>query len=98
MPTPLVDRVNFAKIITILAIVFGVSLGLCGLTYAASIKVPGDGQWIIIFGILELAAILLSAIGLVITVIVWIVASATGYRGSSNDPQKLFDDSDDEKQ
>lgn len=97
MTEPLTHRVNFAKIITILAIIFGVSLGLCGLTYAASTHVRGDGQWIIIFGILELAAILLSAVGLVITVIVWIVASATGYRSSSSDPQKLFDDSDDKK-
>lgn len=88
------SRTPYTKAITILAIIFGVSLGLCGLTFAASTGMRGDGQWIIILGLIELAAMILSAIGLVVTVIVWLIASANGYR-SSSDPQKLFDDSND---
>ena len=36
MSERLVDRIPFAKIITVLAIVFGISLGLCGVTFFLS--------------------------------------------------------------
>ena len=75
MDEPLVDRVNFAKVITVLAVTFGISLGLCGLTAVLSSQTRGSGTVLIFIGILELIVIGLSALGLVVTVIVWVVAS-----------------------
>jgi hypothetical protein len=96
---PLVDRVNFAKIVTVLAVTFGISLGMCGLTWALSSKMSDGGGFLIPFGILELIAMGLSALGLVVTVILWVVASiAAGHGGGKNEgPQKLFDDAEDTK-
>jgi|GEM_PF-3149007 len=93
MSQPLVDRINFAKIVTILAIIFGVSLGLCGLTYAASDR--SDGGFIIVFGLIELAAMALSLLGLIGIILLWVATSIFGNLSlSRNDPQKLFDNSD----
>jgi hypothetical protein len=107
MPTPLADRFPFAKIVTILAIVSGISLGLCGLNWVlisagshlgSQREFNFGGPVLGILGIVELAVILLSALGLVLTVIVWLIATAVGnFVPHSNDPQKLFDDSDDEE-
>jgi len=99
MDEPLVDRVNFAKVITVLAVTFGISLGLCGLTAVLSSQTRGSGTVLIFIGILELIVIGLSALGLVVTVIVWVVASIAAVHGGgkSDGPQKLFGDSDDSK-
>lgn len=89
----LLERINFPKVVTVLAITFGVAIGACGLTALGSAK--GGGNYLVTLGLIELAVILLSALGLIVTVIVWIVASLlgqTGYKGS--EPQRLFNDSD----
>jgi hypothetical protein len=69
-------HVNFPKIVTVLAVTFAVALGACGLTVLASSH--GGGQYAMPLGILELAVMILSAAGLVVTVVVWVIASAIG--------------------
>ena len=96
----LFESVNFPKVITILAAIFGVSLGLCGLTWFLSTtntRFNSIGGGLIGLGMIELAAILISAVGLVIMTILWVISAAMGNRGKSADPQKLFDDSDHEQ-
>lgn len=66
--------INFPKVITILAIIFGVSLGLCGLTAIAS-RVNQLEPALIPLGFLELAGILFSAVGLVVMTVLWVVAT-----------------------
>jgi hypothetical protein len=99
---PLIERVNFAKIITVLAIVFGVSLGLCGLTAAlnASGIIRSNEEFgdsiLVGTGILELLGMAVSGVGLVVTTIVWVIASAVSPSSRrSSDPQRLFDDEND---
>lgn len=98
MSKPLVERFPYAKVVTVLASVFGVALGLCGVTWIASTRLPGDGSIVMTIGFLELAVIVLSSIGLVVTVIAWILANAFGnFTPGGNDPQKLFDSSADDE-
>jgi hypothetical protein len=99
MSTPLVDRIPFAKIVVILAIAFGISLGLCGLNMVLSIggtqRFVALGPLLGIAGVLELVVMLLSAVGLVLTCIVWVIAAAIGgFRKKDQEPQKLFEDKD----
>jgi len=96
MTESLVDHVNFAKIVTVLAVVFGISIGLCGLTAALSSQMGGGGDFLLPLGIIELIAMGLSAVGLVLTVVVWVIASIVAGRGGRSDRTiKLFDDEDD---
>jgi sugar phosphate permease len=100
MSERMVDRINFAKIVTVLAIVFGISLGLCGVTAALSSTMRGGASVLVFFGIVELIAMACSAVGLVVTVIVWVLASMFGGAGAGrggDGPQKLFDDANDAK-
>jgi len=95
MNKPLVDRIPFAKIVTVLAIVFGVSLGLCGLTFVVSSGGSNGGGFIWGLGWLEFAAMAISATGMVLTVVVWVILSAVSSFGSkASQPQKLFDEED----
>lgn len=83
----LLDHVNFPKVVTVLAVTFGVALGACGLT-----ALVGRGDTAMTFGIVELAVMVLSAIGLIVAVIVWIIVTAIGDRGGGT--PKLFVDAD----
>ena len=68
MSEPLGDGINFAKIVTVLAIVFAISLGLCGVTVALTSTVHGGGS-VLVFGmIVEAIAMGLSALGLLVRV------------------------------
>ncbi len=96
----LFENINFPKVITVLASIFGISLGLCGLTgFLSSVggRFGNLAGALVGLGMIELAAILLSAFGLVIMTILWLVSSAIGGFGNGADPQKLFVDSDDEQ-
>ena len=102
----LFESINFPKVITILAAIFGVALGLCGAQWlmVTSGWISSTHPVGIFFnnlfafgGMLELAVMTLSAFGLVIMTILWIVSMAVGNFGKSADPQKLFDDSDHEQ-
>jgi hypothetical protein len=81
--------INFAKVITVLAIIFGVSLGLCGLTAVAAQRVPG----VMAFGMIELVVILLSGGAIVVMLLAWGVVRILGGGGVEDSGlQKLFDD------
>jgi hypothetical protein len=96
-----VGRISFAKVITVLAIAFGIGVGLCGLDYWLASH--GIGKSTEEFGVgpldnVSLIVMLLSAIGLVITTILWIVAIIVGsFRSKPDAPQRLLDDSDDDQ-
>jgi len=73
-----VDRVPFAKIATILAISAGVSLGLCGIGFAMSDGGNKPGMLsTLTLGIGEFGLIIfwISVLGLIITFVVWVIAS-----------------------
>jgi len=91
MSKPLVDRFPFAKTVTVLAIGFGIGLGLCGL----SAVLPSSGEefhtnWL---SLPSLLIMVLSFLGLIITLIIWVITSAIG---SSSDTQTLFGNSEED--
>jgi hypothetical protein len=95
MSERLVDRIPFAKIFTVLAIVFGISLGLCGVTFAISSGGDRGGGFLIGLGILELIAGAVSAAGLVLTLLLLVTLSMFGIvSGKVSQPQKLFEEED----
>ncbi|HEU5352663.1 MAG TPA: hypothetical protein VFU55_13810 [Terracidiphilus sp.] len=96
----LLEHINFSKIVVILASTFGVALGACGLTALVSRGINDNGQFLSYFGLLELAVMILSSIGLVLTIIIWVIASIFGNRGGSDsEPIRIFDNSsEDDKQ
>jgi len=92
------ELVGTAKTLVILAAVFLVSSGLCGLQMiVANHSMGGDGTWIIPMGLAELAAMLLSAGGIVLVLIAWGVRAIydrfTGAQKSG--VQKLLNENDD---
>jgi hypothetical protein len=95
MSKPLVDRFPFAKTVTILSIAFGIGLGLCGL----SAVLPASGEefhtnWL---SLPSLLIIVFSFLGLIFTLIVWVITSAIGgFSGKDSGPQTLFGDSDED--
>jgi hypothetical protein len=96
----LVERIPFAKIVTVLAIVFGISLGLCGVTFVLASGVGGGrgGGFLIGFGILEMVALGVSVAGLLLTLLVYVTLSIFGSFGEKvSQPQTLFDAEDDTK-
>lgn len=80
----LLDHVNFPKVVTVFAVTFGVALGACGLT-----ALVGRGDTAMTFGLVELAAMVLSAVALIVTVV---IVASIGDRGGGT--PKLFDDAD----
>jgi hypothetical protein len=78
MSKPLVKRIPFAKIVTVLAVANGVSLGLCGLMPVFSRVMPADESLVELVAMIELGVIILSVIGLVITTVLWVVLAAVG--------------------
>jgi len=96
---PLTERVNFARIVTVLAIVFGIALGSCGITAAIALGGArlnqGFASALMFLGYAEAAVMVLSAVALVVVVAMWIVASFLGnFNRGSSDPQRLVDDRD----
>ena len=68
MGTPLVDRIPFAKIVTVLAIIFGVSLGLCGVSAIVDSNLYRSVVDLILF-----LLVLACAVGLAATFVLWSV-------------------------
>jgi len=94
----------FSKIVVVLACTFGVGLGLCGLNAVlsgAGVTRGGVGSvmgpLMGVVAIVSLLAMILSALGLVLTVIAWVVSEAFGLGRGRNEPQKLFEDRDDQE-
>jgi hypothetical protein len=88
----------FARIVAVLASAFGVGVGLCGLDHLLAAHNIGRSQQEFGVGPLDgvsLFVMFFSAVGLVLTLIVWPLASLF-HRSSrkSSDPPRLFDDSD----
>ena len=100
MSKPIVDRIPFAKIVTVLAVAFGLGVGLCGLDFLLASH--GIGKSHEEFGVgpldgVSLATMFLSAIGLVIATILWVVLAAVGsFSRKNSEPQRLLDKKDDE--
>jgi hypothetical protein len=90
---------SFAKALVILATVFLVASGLCGLQWIFATNVQGTGAILIPLGFLELAAMAVSAVGIVVVLLLWIGSAV--YRRiahpGDDDPQSLFDSTDDSK-
>jgi hypothetical protein len=101
MNKPLVDRIPFTKIIVGLAVAFGLGLGLCGLDFFLLVRASGthtQGFGVDTIGVLSLAVLILSPIGLVATAILWVVLAAVGSSSRKNsEAQRLLDDKDDEQ-
>jgi hypothetical protein len=87
----------FAKVTILFAVAFVVGVGLCGLDAAllSGLRNPGEefGPNTIVGGI-GAWAILLSGVGLIVTILLWIVVSlAKSFSHKDSEPQKLFDES-----
>jgi membrane protein implicated in regulation of membrane protease activity len=74
----LIDRIPFAKIVMVLAIVFGISLGLCGVTFVLSSGGGRGGGFFVGLGVLELVALGVSIAGLLLTLLVFVTLSIFG--------------------
>jgi uncharacterized membrane protein len=79
----------FAKVTILMAVAFVVGVGLCGLDYVLAAN--GIGKSTEEFGVgpldgLSLAMMILSAIGLVATLVVWFLA--TVFRGLGHKPSE----------
>ena len=89
----LLERINFPKVIAILAITFVVAVGACGLT---ALSANSAGSLAVPLGLIELAAIILSAIGLVVILILWVItAIMRGNSTPSPDSGRPIDPKDD---
>ena len=69
MSKPLVNRRPFAKIVTVLAIAFGIGLGLCGL----SSVLPSHDLGMNWLSWLSLPIMVVSLLGLILTLIAWVI-------------------------
>jgi hypothetical protein len=100
MSKPLVDRIPFAKILVVLAVAFGLGLGLCGLDFFLLLRgsqTHTQGFGVGPIGVLSLTVLILSGIGLVVATIVWVVLAVAGSASRKNsEPQQLLDDKDNE--
>jgi protein-S-isoprenylcysteine O-methyltransferase Ste14 len=96
MSKSLINRIPFAKILVVLAVVFVLSLGTCGLTASLSSNSGSQENGYVVMMIAGLAGTLLSGFGLLITTIVWVIAAATGsFSRKDSEPQRLLDEKDD---
>jgi hypothetical protein len=78
MSKSLVNRIPFAKIVVVLAIVFVLSLGTCGLTASLSSNSGSQQNGYVVVMIAGLAGTLLSGLGLLVTAVVWVIATVAG--------------------
>ncbi len=89
-------RISFAKVVVVLAVVFVIGLGLCGLDATVLARFRnlheefGPNTFV---GTIGAFALVLSALGLVVTTIAWVLtAVVSGVSGKETVPQKLFGD------
>lgn len=68
MTKGLIDRIPFAKIATTLAVILGISFGLCGMTFFFS-----RGDYLYGLGIVELLVISACIAGLLLMLLVWFI-------------------------
>jgi hypothetical protein len=101
MSKPRAKQYPFSKIVVLLAVSLFIGMGLCGLDatllerYRNLHNEFGPNTFV---GSIGAIAILLSAAGLVITTIAWVVTAAVdGFNHRGSGPQKLLDEEDDTK-
>lgn len=72
-------RVNFPKILTVLAITFAIASGLCGMNgFAVSFLARGHNMVatiLVIAGSLELLVMILSGVGVLVMLVAWGLAA-----------------------
>lgn len=74
----LLSRINFPKTFAVLAVTLVVGLGACGVTVISpSRSFAGSGFLIVV----EIAAIVLSVVGLFVALILWVIALILGVEG-----------------
>ena len=86
MSDPTVKRFPFAKIVAVMAVCLLVGIGLCGLDYALAAN--GIGKSHEEFGVgpldgLSIAVMILSALGLILSLIAWMLAAIFRSIGSN---------------
>lgn len=72
------ERVNFPKLLTVFAVVFGIALGACRLTVLAANSVGGRN--VTELALVELGVMILAAAGALVVLILWLVAVIFGVR------------------
>jgi hypothetical protein len=91
----------FAKVTIFFALALLVGVGLCGLDFALGANGIGKAGGEFSVGPLDgvsLITMFLSAIGLVIATIVWVVAAAIrSFSRDDSEPPRLLDEKDDEQ-
>lgn len=102
MTKPLADRFSFAKIVAVFAVAFIVGMGLCGLDYLLGANGIGKRDEEFSVGPLDglsLVVMILSAFGLVISLIAWAVAGiiSSDATGRETDGSSRISDSDQDK-
>jgi len=99
MTKPLVNRIPFAKIVIGLVIVFILSLGLCGVSVVVALQPGMPHRWARLVNQaagLDMVVLVLSAFGLVVTVIAWVVlAIVRSSVRKVSQPQNLSGGTDD---
>jgi hypothetical protein len=75
-----------AKAATICAIIFGVSLGLCGMTVLIGSKLNGNLGWIPL-GVIELLGMIIGVCGLLIIGLIAIIQSLVSLTSRDKDGQ-----------
>lgn len=90
----------FAKIVVVLAVAFGIGLGLCGLSFVAAEHGYRSNEE---FGVdslgiagVSLIVMLVSAAALVFTLIGWALVAIFGNAKGGSEPQTLLSDRNDE--
>jgi hypothetical protein len=91
----------FAKIFTVLAFAFIAGIGLCGVDAAFLSNLPGPHEEFgpnTFVGGIGLIALVLSALGLVLTLVAWLLSPLVGYiRHKDSESENLIDHPDDEE-
>jgi hypothetical protein len=94
-----VNRVPFAKTVIAITVLFGIGLALGGIDFFLASR--GIGKSADKFGVgpldsLALGILLLSTIGLIVTIAAWLIAAVIRHFTSrGNGPNPFFDDTDD---
>ena len=101
MSKPAVVRNPFAKIVAVMAVAFGIGLGLCGLDYLLAANGIGKSHEEFGVGPLDAPSMIvmaLSACGLVIATFLWVVVAAVrSFSREDSEPPRLLDEKDDEQ-
>jgi hypothetical protein len=69
------SRITFAKVVVVLAIVFVISLGLCGLSVALSSASAGQETVYIVMLFAGGAGMLIAGLGLLVTLVLWMISA-----------------------